>query len=214
MGKVGIEELLASLGVDASKLTAEQVLQLGHEVAEVLNRHPAGSMTVGPSLEDRIVVRATSRAAKTLGIHPVADLEPGAHEWYLNIVWIEGRKNALLMHAATTFPILVRDVRAADLRRIGPWLRTTIEAALASEGLALETLGDFANCEVVVAKAIDRRVLGYMNQSTLYAEHRIDQEGGLAVTDIADLNHRLRRDLHSHGKTYASAIELITGRRR
>jgi len=210
--EAGIEEVLASVGVDASMLTAEQVLQLGHEVAEVLDRSQPSRSRRKPGM--RIVLRATTRAVKTLGIRPATDLDAQADEWYLNIVWIEGRKNALLMHAATTFPILVRDARAADLRPLGTWLRTTIESALASEGLAPETLGDFANSEMVVAKAIDRRVLGYMNQSTLYAEHRIDDDGGLAITDMADLNHRLRRDLHGHGKTYASAIELITGRRR
>lgn len=214
MSEVGIEDLLATLGVDAADLTAEQVLELGHQVAQVLTRSSATRSGVGEVVADDIVLRPTSRATKALGVSSLAAVEPHTHEWYFNIVWIDGRKNALLMHAATTFPILVPDVRVADLRPIGTWLRTTVESALTSEGLAPETLGDFTNSYVVVARATDRRVLGYMNQSSLYAQHRIDHDGGLASTDIADLNHRLRRDRHSHGKAYASAIELVTGQRR
>lgn len=39
-------------------------------------------------------------------------------------------------------------------------------------------------------------------------------ETGLLGADFVDLNRQLRRDLHNYNGTYATPLELITGRRQ
>jgi len=48
-----------------------------------------------------------------------------------------------------------------------------------------------------LAKTADRSVLGCMNDMAFLCEIVIDQAGGLAGTDIAELNQALRRNINS-----------------
>lgn len=51
------------------------------------------------------------------------------------------RKCVLLMHTGTFFPVLVVDVSKRDLRDLGSWVTSAIEAAFAAERLGPGTLG-------------------------------------------------------------------------
>jgi hypothetical protein len=161
-----------------------------------------------------VILRPTAKAANLLRVKPAATVEPGPGDWYLNIVWIDGRKNGLLAHAGTAFPIFVPDIRAGDLRPLGPWLRAAIITALADEDLPRGTLGDLGIGEPMIAKTANRQLLGFMTETAFRAKYEIDDAGGLGQTDFIALNRHLRRDLHNYSGRYATPIELITGRRR
>ena len=106
------------------------------------------------------------------------------------------------------------DIRATDLRPLGPWLRAAITSALADEQLPRTTLGDLGVGEPLIAKTANRQLLGFMNETTFRAEVEISHAGGLSATDIAAMNHTLRRDLHNYNGRYATPLEQVTGRRR
>lgn len=161
-----------------------------------------------------VILRPTAKAARLLGVTASAGIEPGGDDWYLNILWIDGRKNALLAHARTAFPILVSDVRVAQLRPLGRWLASAITMALAEENLPADTFGVLDDAEPVIAKTASRQLLGFMNETAFRAEVEISHPGGLTATDIAAVNHSLRRDLHNYDGRYATPLELLTGRRR
>ena len=75
-------------------------------------------------------------------------------------MWIDGRKNVLLAHAGTAFPIFVADVRVSDLRPLGPGARATIHGSLADEGLPAGTLGSLGIGEPLIAKTANRQLRG------------------------------------------------------
>lgn len=161
-----------------------------------------------------VILRPTAKAARVLGIRLTAGVEPGDNDWNLNILRFGARKHALLAHTRTAFPILVPDVRVAQLRPLGAWLAATITAALEDEQLPLNTLGDLDHDEPVIGKTVSRQVRGFMTQAALLTEYVIHDAGGLHNTDFHALNRHLRRDLHNYSGRYATPLELITGRRR
>jgi hypothetical protein len=146
-----------------------------------------------------VILRCTRRALALLGTRAaiVTNQPPSDDDWYLNLLWLDRRKCLLLAHAGTLFPVLAADVRAGDLRPLGPFIVTTIQAELASEGLAADTLGQLDPNTVEVAKTASRTVLGFMNDMASYLQYAVADAGGLYECDPRILNHQLRRRLHS-----------------
>ena len=103
------------------------------------------------------------------------------------------------------------DVRAADLRPVGPPIIAAIEAALHEEGLPGDALGSLDSTAVTLAKTASRSVLGFMNQMATDIEWQTARRVGLALADPAALNHYLQHTLRSRGD-YAHPIELVRER--
>src|SRR5215211_1374828 len=59
----------------------------------------------------------------------IADPPPSDKDWYANVLWLERRKCLLLTHAGTLFSVFVPDVRAPQLRPLGPYVVGVVEAA-------------------------------------------------------------------------------------
>jgi hypothetical protein len=157
-----------------------------------------------------MLLRCTAKALKLLGERPLlAPALPGDDDWYLNLLWIEGRKSLLLVQAGTLFPVFMWDVRVRDVRPIEPYLVPRIEAALLAEGLARHHFGDLDAQPVRIAKTADRRVLGVMNDMSRAAQH--EPIRGTSWTDerVAALNHDLRHGLHSRDGSHVSPISLV-----
>ena len=74
-------------------------------------------------------------------------------------------------------------------------------------------LGDLGN-SVVVAKTRSRQMLGFMNEMALFTEYAITDAGGLARSDVGELNREQRRMLHDRDGRYATPLELVAERRR
>lgn len=106
-----------------------------------------------------MVLRCTRRVLDLLGARPVAliGLRSSEDDWYLNLLWLERRKSLLFTHAATLFSAFVADVRAADVRPIGPYAITVIDAELRSEGLPPGVFGDHEPDSVQLAKTASRK---------------------------------------------------------
>jgi len=116
-------------------------------------------------------------------------------DWYASLLWYDRRKCLLLTHAATLFSIFEADVRAADLRATHRLVTELIERELRRESLPPATFGNLRSQELILAKTADRSVLGCMNDMEFHCEMAISDAGGLAHTDLGELNHALHRNI-------------------
>ena len=117
----------------------------------------------------------------------------------------------LLTHSATLFTIFEADVTASALRATRQLVTGLIGRELRREELPAGTFGDLGQQEVLLAKTADRSVLGGMNDMAFRCEHAITDAGGLARTDLPELNRSLRRNINS-ARGYCPPIELAARR--
>ncbi len=136
---------------------------------------------------------------------------PDPEDWYANLLSFDRRKCLLLTHSATLFTIFEADVTASALRATRELITGLIGRELRREELPAGTFGDLGQQEVVLAKTADRSVLGCMNDMAFSCEHAIGGAGGLARTDLAELNQALRRNINS-ARGYCPPIELAVRR--
>jgi hypothetical protein len=137
----------------------------------------------------------------------VIEPPPSDEDWYANILWLERRKCLLLTHAGTLFSVFVPDVRAAELRPLGPYLAATVATALRSEGLPADAFGRLDADDVRIAKTANRSVLGFMNDMGVH----IAYDGGLGLCDADAISRQLRRTPYNRGG-YVYPIDLVVER--
>jgi hypothetical protein len=162
-------------------------------------------LACGCHYDHPVVIRCTAKLLRALDTSAasLADVPASDRDWYANLLWITGRKCVLLTHAGTYFSVFVPDVSVADLRPFGAFVVPVIEAALRSEGLAVDTLGAFDPIGLPIAKTASRSVLGCMNDLALHCEYAVDDAGSLGRLDVDQLNRQLRRTiLGPLGSTY------------
>jgi hypothetical protein len=162
-----------------------------------------------------VILRCTRKMPALLDVRAaaLADRPSSEDDWYMNLIWLDRRKCLLLVHAETLFPVFVADVRAAQLRPLGPFVVGAITTEAASEGLPLDVLGELDAEAVVLAKTASRSVLGFMNDMVYYLDHVVAEAGALGRVGYEVLNRDLRRQLHSRGG-YATPLELVDRRLR
>jgi uncharacterized protein DUF6933 len=160
-----------------------------------------------------VILRCTKKLLTVIRPRQLADCPPDSEDWYANLLWLSGRKCLLLTHAATLFTVFEADVRAASLRDPGRLVTGLISRELLREQLPADTFGNPDPDSIILAKTADRSVLGCMNDMAFMCEVSADRSGGLANTDIADLNHALRRNINS-ARGYQPPIELTAQRLR
>lgn len=163
---------------------------------------------------DAVLLRCTGRLLRLIGSRggSLVDVAPDVDDWYANVLTIERRKCVLMVHAGTLFAVLDSDVRVAQFNDLGLYVATLVVDALASEGLAGTVLGPTDPSSVRVAKTASRSVLGHMNEMAFEVKHLVASGGGLALTDVADVNRRLRRGLHGRNGDYVVPLELAAAR--
>lgn len=150
----------------------------------------------GPVAGRPILWRCTRKLARLIGDRGTWEEAPDPDrwsEWYGNLLWLDRRKCILVVHAETLFGLLVADVRAADLSPAGRFLVRHITDELASEGFPTDVLGALEPDRVRLATTASRSVLGSMNDIAFQWEAIVRFSGGLASTDVATENRRLRR---------------------
>jgi len=157
-----------------------------------------------------VIVRCTAKLRALLGrqAQAPADLVPAPSDWYAHLVVIERRKCLLVTHAGTLFSFFAPDVRAAQLRPLGPFMIERIVAQLAAEGLPEHALGELDSDQVTIAKTADRSVLGCMNDLALTCQLATHHAGGLADLDLEQLHHVLQRHIYA-ARSYVPAIDQI-----
>ena len=159
-----------------------------------------------------MVVRCTKKMLDLLGRDvTLTEPAPRAGDWYLNLLWFDRRKCLLLVHVGTLFPVFIPDVRKDDLTPLDTWLANVVRRELSAEGMPDAVLGELA-APVVLAKTASRRMLGFMNEMARFAGYAIADAGGLARSDITELNREERRMLHNRNRRYATPLELIEER--
>ncbi len=117
-----------------------------------------------------MIVRCAAKLRALLGRQ--AQLPGGpvssSSDFYANLLIIERHKCLLVTHAATLFSVFCPDVRAAQLRPLGPFLVARIVAQLQAEGLSEHALGELDAAAVTIAATTGgRSVLGCMNDLAL-----------------------------------------------
>lgn len=129
---------------------------------------------------------------------------------YVNLLWLERQKCLLLAHARTLFSVFVPSVHKTDLVPIGASVVTLIHHELRAENLPPDRLDILDPASVGLSKTASRTVLGYMNEMAWFCEYAVAEPGGLARTDVRELNRELRRQLHLSRKPpgYFVPIEL------
>lgn len=141
----------------------------------------------------------------------LTDLPASDEDWYANLLWLERRKCLLLTHAGTLFSVFVPDVRAAELRPLGPYISAIVERELRSEGLPPDALGSLDPDAVQVAKTASRSVLGFMNDMATHIDYAVATAGGLSRCEVERVNRQLRRTPYNRGG-YLYPIDLVTAR--
>jgi hypothetical protein len=158
-----------------------------------------------------VILRCTKKLLDVVKPARLAEDAPNPEDWYANLLWVDGRKCLLLTHAATLFTVFEPDVRAAGLRDTRTTVTGLIARELAREGLPANTFGELKTAAVTLAKTADRTILGCMNDMAHHSEAITYQAGGLAETDLAHINHALRRNILS-ARAYRQPIELVAER--
>jgi hypothetical protein len=160
-----------------------------------------------------MVVRCTRRLLGLVGSSvSLFDVQPSEEDWYANLLWIERRKCLLLTHAGTLFSIFAPDIRAAEVRALGPYLARLVEEALRLEGLPADALGSIDQHTLRVATTASRSVLGTMSNMAVQIEYAVASARGLGWCDVDAVNRQLRRTPLSRGGTYVYAIDLVVAR--
>jgi hypothetical protein len=158
-----------------------------------------------------VILRCTKKLLTVIKPQQLVDCKPDGEDWYANLLWVSGRKCLLLTHAATLFTVFEPDVRAAGLRDAGSLVTGLISRELLREQLPPDTFGSPDPASIILAKTADRSVLGCMTDMAFMCETVTTRSGGLAATDIADINQALRRNINS-ARGYQPPIELTTQR--
>lgn len=201
-------------GHRASFALVEQLLERERQVVELAALR---GLEVYPRIVTgtfaAVILRCTARLIDLIGRRGVMLVDAPAtdEDWYANLRWIDRRKCLLLTHAGTLFSIFAAHVRKPDVREPGPFVTGLVAAALASERLPTHALGMLDPADVHIARTASRSVLGHMNDMALMCEHEVEIAGGLALTDVAGVNHRLRRGLHNRGG-YVVPLDLAVQR--
>jgi len=102
-------------------------------------------------------------------------------------------------------------VTASALRTTRQLVTGLTGRELRREELPAGTFGDLGQQEVLLAKPTDRSILGCMNDMAFRCEHAIADAGGLARTDLPELNRSLRRNINS-ARGYCPPVELAARR--
>ena len=160
-----------------------------------------------------MILRCTKKLLTVMRPQQLIDCAPDGEDWYANLLWLSDRKCLLvttLRHCSrSSKPTCERP----DLRDPGRLVTGLISRELLREQLPADTFGGLDPASVILAKTADRSVLGCMNDMAFMCETVTNRSGGLAATDIADLNQALRRNINSaHG--YQLPIELTAQRLR
>lgn len=159
------------------------------------------------------MIRCIARLLKIVGKPDAAAVRmPSADGGrYANIMWIEGCNCLHAPHVATLFAIFAPDVRAEDLRPLGPFLAARVAVHLAAEGLPGGVLGDLDGDHASIGTTASRQILGCMNDQAFAIRWIVEQDGGHARANLGGIHRHLQSNIVSARK-YQSPLDLIADR--
>lgn len=145
------------------------------------------------------VLRCTRKALDYLGAAAGERAEPGdvegmLKEWYVNLLRIERRNCLLFVEARTLYVFLVPGVVKKDVENLPALFAERLRANLLRDGIPNAIVDRVAEIEPFhLAKTRDRQVLGSMTELAHLYRYHIEADGGLARTDVQELNRRMNR---------------------
>lgn len=164
----------------------------------------------------RMIVRATAKLRDALelpvGVEP--ELTVAGETWYANLVKLSRWRWLFLMHESTLFPVVIPGVRAADLRRFPELVCDGAEGALADVGLQATASWALDPGELSVVPAVDRSMLGFLNQMKVEIEYALWRTGANPEdVDVPRLHRQLAETPRRRQGTYVFAADLARQRR-
>jgi len=146
-----------------------------------------------------MIIRCTQKLLSELKIKPVpvASSDDPFWCWHANMFYIERRKCVLITHDQTLFTFFIPALKKPDFQAFPHVFGQALFKNMLCEQIPqdeIETVLDQCR-EVEYGKTNSRSVLGSMNDLRFQLEYFIYDQGGLAQTDVYELNHRLNRTI-------------------
>ncbi|MGH2758366.1 MAG: DUF6933 domain-containing protein [Actinomycetota bacterium] len=108
-----------------------------------------------------MIVRCRKKVLDLLARTPDSDEPSGSDvDWHVNLLWIDKRKNLLMVEAETLFAIFVADVRKPAIVAFEAFVVDRVREALVEEGLPAQTFGHLDPDAVKLAEQRARRCSG------------------------------------------------------
>jgi hypothetical protein len=159
-----------------------------------------------------MIIHCTKKLLTELKAKPTTEEPPKDPflSWHANMFYIDRRKCVLITNDITLFALFIPALKKPDFQNFDLIFGQHLLKNLMQEGIGqsqIETL--LSKClEITYDKTNNRSVLGSMNDQRFLVECFIQDEGGLARTNIFELNHRLNRNILS-AIDYKHPIEMF-----
>ncbi len=124
-------------------------------------------------------------------IHPSASGE----SWHANMLRVDRRKCVLFTHDATLYSVFVPGLKKPEFEHLDTVFGQRLFKALVGDEFPQTQIEWMLEaCRVIrFARSSNRSVLGSMNDMRFHLRWHVEDEGGLANVDLAQLHHRLNR---------------------
>ena len=148
-----------------------------------------------------MLIRCTKKLLSELKVKPTNEDPPKDPfwSWHANMFYIDRRKCVLITNDITLFTLFIPALKKPDFQKFDLIFGQHLFENLMHEGIAqnqIEILLSECN-KIQYDKTNNRSVLGSMNDQRFLVEYFIQSEGGLAKTNIFELNRRLNRNIFS-----------------
>lgn len=159
-----------------------------------------------------MIIRCTQKLLTELKVKPTNEESPKDPfwSWHANVFHIDRRKCVLVTNDTTLFTLFIPALRKPEFQTFQIVFGQYVFKYLLHERIPqrqIETV--LAECEKIkFDKTNNRSVLGSMNDQKFQLEYMIQAGGGLAKTDIYELNHNLNRNVLS-AIDYKYPIEMF-----
>jgi hypothetical protein len=116
-------------------------------------------------------------------------------DWYAHLLSIEHKKCVIFASERTLLTFLTAGLGRDAIRDYGTLLRDGLLRLLENEGFARDVVARALDeyQELTLATTNDRSVLGSLNDLARLAAGYIERDGGLRVSDLGAVNHRLNQ---------------------
>ena len=159
-----------------------------------------------------MIIRCTKKLLSELKVKPQQGGSPKDTfwSWHANVFHIERRKCVLVTNDTTLFSMFIPALRKPDFLSFQVIFGQLLFKNLLHEKIPQRQIeAVLSECEVIqYEKTNNRSVLGSMNDQRYQLEYFIHAEGGLASTDIYELNHYVNRNILS-AIGYKNPIEML-----
>jgi len=160
-----------------------------------------------------LILRCTQKLLTELKKKPAEEeksRENPFSSWHGNVFNIERRKCVLITNDITRYSIFIPSLKKQDFESFHFVLGQYLFKNLLHEKMSQRQIEVvlFESENIKYGKTNNRSVLGTMNEQKNQLEYIVYEEGGLAKTDVYELNHELNQSILS-SIDYKHPLELF-----